>query len=72
MHYDLWDVETGNYLGRYGTEAEALSVVEVLVREFGPEYAAALNLGAEDEAGRFGEPLSGAELLERIEALAAP
>lgn len=72
MRYDLWDVATGGYLGRYGTEEEALAVARVLVREYSPAYADDLNLGAEDEAGRFGEPLSGAALLSRIEVLAAP
>lgn len=71
MRYDLWDVGNGGYLGRYGTEEEALAVVRVLVREYGPAYAYDLNQGAEDDAGRFGEPLSGAALLARIEVLAA-
>ena len=72
MHDDLWDIETGNYLGRYATEEEALSVVRSLIRHYGPAYADDLNLGAEDDAGPFGEPLSGAALLARLEALATP
>ena len=68
MHYDLWDVETGNYLGRYGSEEEALAVVRALVAHYGAAYADDLNLGAEDDAGNYGEPLSGAALLDRLEA----
>lgn len=71
MRYDLWDVENGGYLGRYGTEEEASAVVRVLMREYGPAYADELNLGAEDGAGRFGEPLLGKALLPRIEVRAA-
>ncbi len=70
MHFDLWDVATGNYYGRFSTEDEALVLVRTLVREYGPAYADDLNLGAEDDEGRFAEPLSGAALLDRIEALA--
>lgn len=66
---DLWDVETGNYLGRYVTEEEALAVVRTLVREYGPAYADELNLGAEHDDGRWEAPISGAALLARIEAL---
>jgi hypothetical protein len=70
VRYDLWDVGNGGYLGRYGTEEEALAGVRVLVREYGPPYADDLNSDAEDDAGRFVEPLSGAALLSRIEVLA--
>lgn len=71
MHDDLWDVETGNYLGRYASEEEALAVVRALVRRYGPAYAADLSLGAEDETGRFDQPISGGPLLARLETLAA-
>jgi hypothetical protein len=70
MHYDLWDVETGNYLGRYATEEEALAVVRALVEQYGDHYADDLNLGMEDDAGNVGEPLSGPALLARAAALA--
>jgi hypothetical protein len=70
MHYDLWDVETGNYLGRYATEEEALAVVRALIEQYGDGYADDLNLGAEDDAGSFSGPLSGSALLARVAALA--
>lgn len=71
MRYDLWDVESGGDPGRYETEEEALAMVRVMVREYGPAYAGDLNSGTEDDAGHCGEPLSGAALLSRIEVLAA-
>lgn len=35
--YPLWDFESGNMLYAYDTEEEALEVVRVMIREYGPE-----------------------------------
>ena len=44
-------------------------MVRALVRQYGDRYVDALNLCAEDTAGHFDGPLSGAALLARAEAL---
>ena len=53
MHWELWDTETGNLVGDYDTEAEALAVVRAALARHGPDAAAWLALGVEhdDEGG---------------------
>ena len=51
MFYVLWDVETGNMVGDFATEAEALSVVRDLLDANEPDYVEALSLGVTDDAG---------------------
>ena len=53
MHWELWDTESGNMVGDYATEAEALTVVRNALRQHGSSVVATLALGAEhdDEAG---------------------
>ncbi len=45
MFYVLWDVETGNIIGDFTTQAGALSVVRDLLDANEPDYANALSLG---------------------------
>jgi hypothetical protein len=54
MHWELWDTETGNLVGDYDSEADALAVVRNALCRHGPSVAAALALGTEydDEGGR--------------------
>ena len=42
--YDLWDLDSGNRLATYPTEAEALAAVRALLAEHRDEYAEALSL----------------------------
>ena len=51
MFYVIWDVETGNLVGDFATEAEALSVVRDLLDDNEPDYVHALSLGVTDDAG---------------------
>ena len=53
MHWELWDAESGNLVGDYDSEAEALTVVRNALREHGSSIVATLVLGAEfdDEGG---------------------
>ena len=50
--YDSWDVETGNLIGTFETEAEARDLVRQLLDTNGPEYADALDLRSVDQEGR--------------------
>jgi len=70
MRFELWDMETGNLVGDYDSEAEALSVVREAVRQHGRAVVAALALGAEfDEDGGVDDDLPpvihGSELADR-------
>jgi hypothetical protein len=53
MHWELWDTESGNLVGDYDSEADALAVVRDALRKQGPSVVATLALGAEhdDESG---------------------
>jgi hypothetical protein len=70
MHWELWDTDSGNLVGDYATEADALLIVRNAVQRHGPAVAAMLALGAEydDERGADDEPLPvlrGRELIAR-------
>lgn len=52
MFYELWDVETGNIIGDFDSEAEALAMVRDLLAANSPDYADALSLGRTDESGQ--------------------
>lgn len=75
MHWELWDTDSGNMVGDYDTEADALVIVRDAVRRHGRAVAETLALGAEydDEAGSDDElppVLSGGELIARAERVA--
>jgi len=52
VHYELWDVETGNIVSDFDTEIEALTLVRDLLAANKPDYAGALALGRTDDYGR--------------------
>jgi hypothetical protein len=69
MAYELWNMRTGNALGDFLSEAEALAAVRKLVERHGRSYAEKLLLGHEDAHGRSRPIAQGQELASR--ALAA-
>jgi hypothetical protein len=68
--YELWDGETGNLVGAYASEQDALAAVSDAVHRYGPAAATTLALAVEDERGEGGLMVSGASLIERAEAVA--
>lgn len=73
MHWELWDTDTGNLVGEYDTEAEALAVVRDALALHGLAAIAPLALGAEheDEGGddaALPSVIHGAELEGRAQA----
>jgi hypothetical protein len=73
MHYQLWDTETGNLVGDYRTESEALAVVRRALRLRGPAAVEALSLGQEFDDETLEDTtltpvLAGADLLARAQA----
>jgi hypothetical protein len=70
MKYNLWDTETSNSSGQFEDEAEVLRLVRTLVDRYGKTYADGLGLGRDTDDGEILEPLSGANLLARVEELA--
>ena len=69
--YDLWDVETGNMIGTFETEDEALRLVHDLLEANGVDYAGSLDLGRIDADGGSHSIATGAALLARVRALTA-
>ncbi len=65
--YSLWDVDSGNSLGTYATEEDALAVVRELLRFNGAAYADVLDLGHRDAAGGWEAIATGQLLVERAQ-----
>jgi hypothetical protein len=63
MKYDLWDIESGNMIALYATQAEALEDVRDLLVQNSTAYARSLSLGGLGEAGRRWVIAAGDELL---------
>jgi hypothetical protein len=72
MTFALWDLETGNLVGVYASEPEALAVVRAAIREHGPEYVIPLALVREPKRGRSRVLVEGAALGERALAAGLP
>ena len=68
--YELWDLDTGNCVGMYDTEPEALADVRDTVQRYGREAAVTLGLGRRESETEFAAVAEGAELLARAEAAA--
>ena len=48
MIYTLMDTDTGNLIGTYATEQEALTLMQSAIGIYGTAYADAMVLGRED------------------------
>jgi hypothetical protein len=68
VSYELWDLETGNLVGGYATEAAALAVVRRAIARYGRASMATLAL-ARESRGRTTALAEGEALADR--ALAA-
>ncbi len=64
--YELWDVETGNMIGVFDTEADALRVVSDLLKVDGIDYAEALDLGSLDDQGNPAATIATGKALVRM------
>jgi len=68
MIFALWDTETGNIVGTWEREADALALVRAAVRAYGPAYADTLALVREDARGEVTPIAAGAALAARAAA----
>ena len=62
--YEVWDVDAGNMIGAFASEAEALIEVRELLQENGLDYAADLALARRREDA--GEPIAEGAALARL------
>ena len=71
MHWELWDTETGNLVGDYDSEEDALAVVRDALRRLGPGAITPLALGAEHDEGGLDDDLppvlEGEDLVARVQ-----
>jgi hypothetical protein len=63
MFYELWDLESGNMIGDFDTEVEALGVVHDILEANTTSFADLLSLGCNEDDGSFrivaqGRPLA--------------
>jgi hypothetical protein len=63
--FEVWDTKTGNMLGSFGTEWEALALVRDLAAASLPTASLSLVWGDEDDESLGGEIAAGPELLSR-------
>jgi hypothetical protein len=63
MVYEIWDLESGNRLGEFSTEDEALTQVKDALERHGEQYVATLLLDAEDDQGQTHLIAEGAQLV---------
>jgi hypothetical protein len=68
--FELWNAESGNLLGAFSTESEALAAVREAIERNGPGYGQILTLGRENSRDRSRILASGQQLVEQ--ALAQP
>jgi len=66
MLFELWDVETGNVIGTFASEDDALGVVRELIELNGVSYADALDLGRIDGDGHSTPIATGQALANRV------
>jgi len=67
MSYTLWEFETGNAIGEYNDEAEALAVVRENIRTHGPSVVHGVALLSIDPGGDSHLIAQGEALLQRLE-----
>lgn len=70
--YELWEMRSGNLVGSWETEADALSVIRRAVDRQEAESVASLSLLAEDANGETSVIAEGLPLVERARQLNLP
>ncbi|MFN8633271.1 MAG: hypothetical protein U0893_05390 [Chloroflexota bacterium] len=66
MHWELWDVESGNVIGFRDTEADALELVRELLHKGWPTHVLSLQVEDSDvDVEKLPPAISGEELARR-------
>ncbi len=66
MTYELWSAPSGNIVGAFSTENEALSAVREVADRNGSDYVESLALMVEDDSGQTELLAEGDDLLRMI------
>ena len=68
--FELWETTSGNLMGSYGSEGEALVMLAEAVQSHGYAYLETIALIREGGRGRARVVATGSQLAERVEAQA--
>ena len=71
MYYELVNLSSGNRIGEFDTESEALQDVQAHYSRFGPQALSGIALTEQDEAGNGKIIAEGDELAARAEQATA-
>ena len=63
--YELWEMRSGNLVGSWAAEADALAVIRTALDTHGDETVATMSLLAEDARGVTNVVAEGPALIER-------
>ena len=66
MIYALWDTQSGNCIGEFETEGEALAFAADIAEDNGTDALTTLELLSVDGQGTLHPIASGAQLLDRV------
>lgn len=64
--YELWEMRTGNLVGSWSAESEALAVICDALHRHGDSFAASLSLLVEDGQGETIVVAEGAALIDHV------
>jgi hypothetical protein len=70
--FELWEIESRNFVADFDTEAAALDAVARGIREHGPAYVETLVLIRVGPRGGLTRLAAGRQLADRIQATCAP
>ncbi|HYI15851.1 MAG TPA: hypothetical protein VEX37_10705 [Thermomicrobiales bacterium] len=65
VRYEIWDTETGNLIGEFSTEEEALLLVRHAVDDWGAHAAASLVMGYGQNNEVASQLIEGEALIQR-------
>lgn len=72
VRYEIWDTETGNLIGEFSSEEEALELVRNAIDDWGMDAAASLVMGYGEDNSVASQVIEGRALLKRALSTAAP
>ena len=71
QRYEIWDTETGNLIGEFSTEEEALELVRNAIEDWGFDAASSLVMGFGEDNSVASQVIEGPALLARALSAAA-
>jgi len=70
--FELWDLDSGNLMGSFSSESEALELLRNAIEAYGVSYVGSVALGRRDAEGKVESIAEGSALAGRVVSLKAP